>query len=48
MKTKEQIKRKIKKLEKDYSPDGRVIRLIREPAVKNRAMVKVLKWVLNY
>ena len=45
MKRKEQIKRKIKKLEKDYSPDGRQIRLIGEPAIKNKAMIKILKWV---
>jgi len=45
MKTNEQIKRKIKKLEKNYSPDGRTIRLVGKLAIENKAMIKILKWV---
>ncbi|MGB9678308.1 MAG: hypothetical protein ACPLZ9_06795 [Candidatus Ratteibacteria bacterium] len=47
MKEKKQIKDKLKKLEKDYSPDGKNIRLIGKQGIENRAMVKILNWVLK-
>jgi len=47
MRTKEQIQKKIQKLEKDYSPDGKSIRLNGKPQIENRVMIKILKWILK-
>jgi len=47
MKSIKRIKNKIKKLETDYSPDGKNIALIGENYIKNREAVRILKWVLQ-